>query len=127
MMVLDNHVYRRRAIHQLYKKELEGIAGISVFDNPSSDFNFNHWLTCIVVDPAIAGSSREDIRLKMDEANIETRPLWKPMHMQPVFEGTPFYGDGTSEALFDKGLCLPSGSSLTNDDIMRVIEVITSF
>ena len=127
MMVLDNHVARRRAIHQLYKKELEGIAGISVFDNPSSDFNFNHWLTCIVVDPAIAGFSREDIRLKMDEANIETRPLWKPMHMQPVFEGTPFYGDGTSEALFDKGLCLPSGSSLTDDDIMRVIEVITSF
>ena len=127
MMVLDNHVARRRAIHQLYKKELEGIAGISVFDNPSSDFNSNHWLTCIVVDPAIAGFSREDIRLKMDEANIETRPLWKPMHMQPVFEGTPFYGDGTSEALFDKGLCLPSGSSLTNDDIMRVIEVITSF
>ena len=127
MMVLNDHVARRRAIHQLYKKELEGIAGISVFDNPSSDFNSNHWLTCIVVDPAIAGFSREDIRLKMDEANIETRPLWKPMHMQPVFEGTPFYGDGTSEALFDKGLCLPSGSSLTNDDIMRVIEVITSF
>ena len=126
MMVLDDHVARRRAIHQLYKKELEGIAGITVFDNPSSDFNSNHWLTCIVVDPAIAGFSREDIRLKMDEANIETRPLWKPMHMQPVFEGTPFYGDGTSEALFDKGLCLPSGSSLTNDDIMRVIEVITS-
>lgn len=124
MMVLNDHVARRRAIHQLYKKELEGIAGISVFDNPSSDFNSNHWLTCIVVDPAIAGFSREDIRLKMDEANIETRPLWKPMHMQPVFEGTPFYGDGTSEALFDKGLCLPSGSSLTNDDIMRVIDVI---
>ncbi|NLD24925.1 MAG: pyridoxal phosphate-dependent aminotransferase, partial [Bacteroidales bacterium] len=114
-------------IHQLYMKGLEGIDGVTVFDNPSSDFNSNHWLTCIVVDPAIAGFSREDIRLKMDEANIETRPLWKPMHMQPVFEGTPFYGDGTSEALFDKGLCLPSGSSLTDDDIMRVIEVITSF
>src|SRR5690554_36504 len=124
MMVLDDHVARRRAIHQLYKKELAGIAGVSVFDNPSSDFNSNHWLTCIVVDPAIAGFSREDIRLKMDDANIETRPLWKPMHMQPVFEGSPFYGDGTSEALFDKGLCLPSGSSLTDDDIMRVIEVI---
>src|SRR5690554_3448451 len=124
MMVLADHVARRRAIHQLYKKELAGISGVSVFDNPSSDFNSNHWLTCIVVDPAIAGFSREDIRLKMDDANIETRPLWKPMHMQPVFEGTPFYGDGTSEALFDKGLCLPSGSSLTNDDIMRVIEVI---
>ncbi|MBF6597937.1 MAG: aminotransferase class I/II-fold pyridoxal phosphate-dependent enzyme [Fermentimonas sp.] len=124
MMVLDNHVDRRRAIHQLYKKELEGIAGISVFDNPSSDFNSNHWLTCIVVDPAIAGFSREDIRLKMEAEDIESRPLWKPMHMQPVFEGTPFYGDGTSEALFDKGLCLPSGSSLSDDDVLRVIEVI---
>ena len=124
MMVLDDHVARRRAIHQLYKRELSGIAGVSVFDNPSSDFKSNHWLTCIVVDPAIAGFSREDIRLKMDDANIETRPLWKPMHMQPVFEGSPFYGDGTSEALFDKGLCLPSGSSLTDDDILRVIGVI---
>jgi dTDP-4-amino-4,6-dideoxygalactose transaminase len=124
MMVLDNHVARRRAIHKLYKKELSGIAGISVFDNPSSEFNSNHWLTCIIVDPKVAGFSREDIRLKMESENIETRPLWKPMHLQPVFEGTPFYGDGTSEALFDKGLCLPSGSSLTDDDILRVVGVI---
>ncbi len=124
MKVLDDHVARRRAIHKLYKKELSGIAGISVFDNPSSDFNSNHWLTCIIVDPEVAGFSREDIRLKMESENIETRPLWKPMHLQPVFEGTPFYGDGTSEALFDKGLCLPSGSSLTDDDILRVVGVI---
>jgi len=124
MMVLDDHVARRRAIHKLYKKELSGIAGISVFDNPSSEFNSNHWLTCIIVDPEVAGFSREDIRLKMESENIETRPLWKPMHLQPVFEGTPFYGDGTSEALFDKGLCLPSGSSLTDDDILRVVDVI---
>jgi dTDP-4-amino-4,6-dideoxygalactose transaminase len=124
MMVLDDHVARRRAIHKLYKKELSGIAGISVFDNPSSEFNSNHWLTCIIVDPKVAGFSREDIRLKMESENIETRPLWKPMHLQPVFEGTPFYGDGTSEALFDKGLCLPSGSSLTDDDILRVVDVI---
>ena len=124
MMVLDDHVARRRAIHELYKKELSGIAGISVFDNPSSEFNSNHWLTCIIVDPEVAGFSREDIRLKMESENIETRPLWKPMHLQPVFEGTPFYGDGTSEALFDKGLCLPSGSSLSDDEILRVVAVI---
>jgi dTDP-4-amino-4,6-dideoxygalactose transaminase len=60
----------------------------------------------------------------MESENIETRPLWKPMHLQPVFEGAPFYGDGTSEALFDKGLCLPSGSSLSDDDILRVVDVI---
>jgi dTDP-4-amino-4,6-dideoxygalactose transaminase len=124
MKVLDDHVARRRTIHELYKKELSGRAGISVFDNPSSEFNSNHWLTCIIVDPEVAGFSREDIRLKMESENIETRPLWKPMHLQPVFEGTPFYGDGTSEALFDKGLCLPSGSSLTDDDILRVVGVI---
>ena len=127
MMVLDDYVARRRAIHQLYMKGLEGIDGVTVFDNPSADFNSNFWLTCIIVDPEEAGFCREDIRLKMEDENIETRPLWKPLHLQPVFEGTPFYGDGTSEALFDKGLCLPSGSSLTDDDIMRVIEVITSF
>ena len=126
MMVLDEHVARRRAIHDMYKKELSGITGISVFDNPSSDFNSNHWLTCIIVDPKVAGFSREDIRLKMETENIETRPLWKPMHTQPVFEGTPFYGDGTSEALFEKGLCLPSGSSLSDEDVGRVINVIKS-
>ena len=127
MIVLDDYVARRRAIHKLYMKELEGIEGVTVFDNPSADFNSNFWLSCIIVDPEVAGFSREDIRLMMKAENIETRPLWKPLHLQPVFVGTPFYGDGTSEALFDKGLCLPSGSSLTNDDIMRVIEVITSF
>ena len=126
MMVLDEHVARRRAIHDMYKKELSGITGISVFDNPSSDFNSNHWLTCIIVDPKVAGFSREGIRLKMETENIETRPLWKPMHTQPVFEGTPFYGDGTSEALFEKGLCLPSGSSLSDEDVGRVINVIKS-
>src|SRR5690554_6125894 len=124
MMVLDDYVARRRAIHQFYMKGLVGIDGVTVFDNPSSDFNSNFWLTCLVVDPAVAGFSREVVRLNLEAEDIDTRPLWKPMHMQPVFEGTPFYGDGTSEALFDKGLCLPSGSSLTDEDILRVIGMI---
>ncbi len=127
MMVLDDHVARRRAIHSLYKKELSQVPGITVFDNPSEAFNSNHWLTCIVVNPQVAGFTREDIRLAMDSANIETRPLWKPMHLQPVFSGCPFYGDGTSEKLFNDGLCLPSGSSLTDEDIHRVVSVITNF
>lgn len=126
MMVLDEHVKRRRAIHALYKKELSQIDGITVFDNPSKEFNSNHWLTCIVVDAKKTGFSREDIRLKMEAENIETRPLWKPMHLQPVFTNTPFYGDGTAESLFNDGLCLPSGSSLTDEDITRVISVIKS-
>ena len=124
MLVLDNHITRRREIHTLYKRELSNVLGISVFDNPSEDFNSNHWLTCIVVNPDVAGFSREDIRLKMEEENIESRPLWKPMHLQPVFAGTPYYGEDTAEKLFNNGLCLPSGSSLTNEDINRVISVI---
>ena len=124
MMVLDEHVARRRAIHALYKKALNEIDGITVFDNPNEKFNSNHWLTCIVVDAQKTGFSREDIRLKMEAENIETRPLWKPMHLQPVFANAPFYGDGTAEKLFNDGLCLPSGSSLTDEDIQRVIHVI---
>lgn len=124
MLVLEEHVARRRAIHALYKKELANIPGISVFDNPSKDFNSNHWLTCIVINPDMTGFSREDIRLKMEEENIETRPLWKPMHLQPVFEGTPYYGTNVAEELFDSGLCLPSGSSLTDEDINRVVSII---
>lgn len=127
MMVLDEHVERRRAIHALYMKELKGLAGVSVFDNPSEEFNSNHWLTCIVVNPDAAGFTREDLRLKMEEENIETRPLWKPMHLQPVFADASYYGDGTAEKLFNNGLCLPSGSSLTDEDIKRVASVIKGY
>jgi dTDP-4-amino-4,6-dideoxygalactose transaminase len=76
------------------------------------------------VNPTFAGFSREDIRLKMEQENIETRPLWKPMHLQPIFVDCAFYGDGTSEQLFNDGICLPSGPTLTNEDIERVAEVI---
>jgi len=127
MLVLKDHVTRRREIHTTYKKELSGSKGVTVFDNPSSDFNSNHWLTCIIVNPAVTGFSREDVRLKMESENIETRPLWKPMHLQPVFADAPYYGENTAEKLFDNGLCLPSGSSLSDEDILRVIEVIKSF
>ncbi len=81
-------------------------------------------ITCIVVSPNIVGFTREDLWLKMEEENIETRPLWKPMHLQPVFADASYYGDGTAEKLFNDGLCLPSGSSLTDEDIHRVISVI---
>jgi dTDP-4-amino-4,6-dideoxygalactose transaminase len=124
MMVLNDHIARRREIHSIYQKELAGVKGVEVHDNPSSDFNSNFWLTCIIVDPATAGFTREDIRLKMEEENIETRPLWKPMHLQPVFADAPYYGDDTTGKLFDDGLCLPSGPTLTNEDVHRVIEVI---
>lgn len=125
MFVLDEHIARRRAIHRLYTELLKDMPGIEVQQNPSEDFNSNFWLTCILIDPEKAGFSREDVRLHLADKNIETRPLWKPMHLQPVFKQSPFYGDGTSERLFDKGLCLPSGPTLTDDDICRVMDEIS--
>jgi dTDP-4-amino-4,6-dideoxygalactose transaminase len=124
MTVLQKHVDRRRAIQKMYSRALTGYKGIRLLENPSPDYNSNHWLTCILVDPVLAGFSREDLRLKMEAENIETRPLWKPMHLQPVFAHAPFYGNGTSEKLFEQGLCLPSGSILSDEDIRRVIECV---
>ncbi len=124
MTVLQKHVERRRAIQKMYSRALTGYKGIRLLENPSPDYNSNHWLTCILVNPALAGFSREDLRLKMEAENIETRPLWKPMHLQPVFANAPFYGNDTSEKLFEQGLCLPSGSILSDEDVERVIRCI---
>lgn len=125
MFVLEEHVARRREIHDLYVKLLDGVKGVKVMCQPEGgDFNSNYWLTCITVDQEEAGFTREDVRLALDGDNIESRPLWKPMHLQPVFKEAPFYGNGTSERLFEIGLCLPSGSMLTDQDIERVAKVI---
>ncbi|MDD4515955.1 aminotransferase class I/II-fold pyridoxal phosphate-dependent enzyme [Massilibacteroides sp.] len=125
MLVLEDHIARRRAIHTLYTELLSDAKGITVMQNPSADFNSNFWLTCIVVNPKEAGETREDIRLRLDAANIESRPLWKPMHLQPVFADAPAYTNGVSEAMFNDGLCLPSGSSLTDEDIKRAVRIIS--
>ena len=125
MFVLEDHVARRREIHDLYVKLLEGVKGVKVMCQPEGgDFDSNYWLTCITVEPGVAGFTRENVRLALDADNIESRPLWKPMHLQPVFKDAPFYGNGTSERLFEIGLCLPSGPTLTNEDIERVGQVI---
>ena len=126
MFVLDEHIARRRAIHKLYTELLADVEGVTVMQNPSEEYNSNFWLTCILVDPKKAGMIREDIRLKLDAENIESRPLWKPMHLQPIFVDAPFYGNGTSEQLFNIGLCLPSGPTLTDEDIRTVVECIKS-
>ena len=118
MFVLDEHVARRREL-------LKGVNGVKVMCQPEGgDFNSNYWLTCITVEPEEAGFTREDVRLALDEDNIESRPLWKPMHLQPVFKNAPFYGNGTSERLFEIGLCLPSGPTLTDEDVERVTKVV---
>lgn len=125
MFVLDEHVARRRAIHDLYVKLLAGVKGVKVMCQPEGEvFNSNYWLTCITVEPEEAGFTREDVRLALDGENIESRPLWKPMHLQPVFKDAPYYGNGTSERLFEIGLCLPSGPTLTDEDVERVVKVI---
>jgi len=117
----------RRENFKFYKSRLAGIEGISFLEEPDADYFSNYWLTCILVDPGKTnGITREDIRLAMEAENIDTRPLWKPMHLQPVFKDCPYYGNGTSEDLFDKGLCLPSGSNLTPEDKSRVVNTILS-
>ena len=125
MFVLDEHIARRRAIHDLYVKLLNGVKGVEVMCQPEGEgFNSNYWLTCITVKPEEAGFTREDLRLTLEGGNIESRPLWKPMHLQPVFKEAPFYGNGTSDRLFEIGLCLPSGPTLTDQDIERVAKVV---
>lgn len=124
MQALDRFVRRRRDIHARYARLMAGIHGITVMQAPGPEYASNYWLTTILMEPARDGNTREDLRLALEAERIETRPLWKPMHLQPVFLDAPFYGDGTSEALFDKGLCLPSGASLTDADIERVVAII---
>ena len=124
MFVLEDHIKARRRNHTLYREQLKNVKGISFLVDPNPDYQSNHWLTSIIIDPSITGFTREELRLKMEEANIETRPLWKPMHLQPVFADCPFYGNSISEKLFEKGLCLTSGPALTSEDINRVVNVI---
>jgi dTDP-4-amino-4,6-dideoxygalactose transaminase len=124
MEVLPQRVRQRRANYEFYRKELEGIKGISFQPELPGSFS-NRWLTCILVDPAKTnGISREDIRLHLEKDNIESRPLWKPMHLQPVFSGAAYFGERVSAKLFENGLCLPSGSNLSGEDLERVVNNI---
>jgi len=122
MEVLDNRVEARRQNFEYYKKELSEIKNISFVEEPEG-FYANRWLTTILTD---SFKTREKIRLALETKNIESRPLWKPMHLQPVFQEFPSYTDGTSEDLFNRGLCLPSGSNLREEDLERVVEGIKS-
>ncbi len=124
MMVIDQRVQQRRANYDFYKSELGTLTGIKFTDDPSGYFS-NRWLTTILVDPDISnGIYREDIRRALEKENIESRPLWKPMHMQPVFKDCIVYSTGVSALLFKNGLCLPSGSNLGKAELERVTRVI---
>ena len=124
MEVLDTHISYRRNNHQFYQDFFKDIDGIDVFVEPSADYFSNHWLSCIVIDREKTGFTREYLRLALLVENIESRPLWKPMHLQPVFKDAPYYGEKVAENLFDKGLCLPSGSNLTENDLERIATTI---
>ena len=126
MEVLDERVAQRRANNKRYREFFTGVDGITFQTEPDSDYFSNYWLTAILIDPVKTGGiGREDVRLALDSDNIESRPLWKPMHMQPVYEGTKFYGTGVCEVLFEQGLCLPSGSNLTDEDFDRIFNSLS--
>lgn len=126
MRVLPLRVEQRRANYERYVEILGDLPGI-FFPSESSDCFSNRWLSTILIDPEESGGvTRETVRLSLEAENIESRPLWKPMHMQPVFKDCPFYGDGISERLFEKGLCLPSGSNLSKANHQLICETVHS-
>lgn len=126
MDVLQEHVDRRRTIHDLYTWALDTMGGLSVQQNPSDSFHSNFWLSTLLIDPA-TGHTPDELRLALADRNIESRLLWRPMHMQPVFADAPYYGNNIEDELFGRGLCLPSGSVLSDADINRVTEAIKCF
>ena len=125
MLVLNKRIAQRRENFKFYQHSLSKFEEISFTKEPDGFFS-NRWLTTILIDPSFSfqGKTRENIRLALERENVESRPLWKPMHLQPVFCGTSFFGHGTSDALFEKGLCLPSGSNLAEKDLRRIVQVI---
>ena len=127
MMVIDKRVNQRRAIYDYYNEYFSQIEGVSLLGEPSERFFSNRWLTTILVNKEKTnGISREEIRLKLEEENIESRPLWKPMHLQPIFSKYPYYGYSLSDKLFEDGLCLPSGSNLNDDNLTRISKALDS-
>ncbi len=126
MEVLNERVAQRRTNNQRYRDFFNGVDGVTFQTEPDSDYFSNYWLTAILIDPAFSGGiSREDVRLALDDENIESRPLWKPMHLQPVYEGTKFFGSGVCEKLFEQGLCLPSGSNLTEAEFDSIFSALS--
>ena len=121
--VLEDRVQARRKNFEFYRQALGDLPGIAFM--PEAPWGrATRWLTCITVDPAEFGADREAIRLALEAEDIESRPLWKPMHLQPVFAGCPVVGGAVAAGLFERGLCLPSGTSLTDADLARVVDVV---
>ena len=124
MTVLEEHVAHHRHVHELYEQAFANVKGIELKSNPDERFNANYWLCTILIDKEKTGVDCEELRVFLDRKGIETRPLWKPMHLQPVFAGSPCYVDGTSEKLFEKGLCIPAGPCVTDEDVAYIVSEI---
>jgi len=125
MQVLDKHINLRQQVNRFYVNLFKNVKGIEVQKEPTKDFHSNFWLSCILIHDQ-APFTKVQFQETMDAQNIETRPLWKPMHLQPVFKGLPYYGSNVSETLFNKGVCLPSGSNLSEQDFNRISNTIKS-
>lgn len=123
---IEGFMAHRRRIQRLYTERLADVPGISVQKNPEPDFDSNFWLSTILVDPNAYGSDRNELAARLQADNIESRPLWKPMHLQPTCAAYPFYSNGVAEARFAQGLCLPSGPWVSDDDLERIVDVIRS-
>ena len=124
---LDLRITQRRQNNLFYQELFKDINGCNVHIEPNKSFFSNHWLSCVLIEPEISGFANVDLRNKLLKENIESRFLWKPMNMQPVFRESLYYGANVSKNLFKKGLCLPSGSNLTEEDKNRISTAIKSF
>jgi dTDP-4-amino-4,6-dideoxygalactose transaminase len=124
MEVIEERIRRRRDTFSFYKENLRNYEGIKFVEEPDESYFSNRWLTTILIDPAKTGISRENMQIMLEKDNIESRPLWKPMHLQPVFSSCPAYTNGVSEGLFNKGLCLPSGSNMSDNVRIMVLDSI---
>jgi len=123
LRMLDDRVATRRAIFEKYRRHLGDLPGLSFM--PEAAFGrATRWLTCLTIDPVVAGVDRETVRMALEAENIESRPVWKPLHLQPLFEGCHVHGGGVAERLFETGLCLPSGSNLSDGDQERIIDIV---
>jgi dTDP-4-amino-4,6-dideoxygalactose transaminase len=122
---LDGRIERRKQIDAIYAAGLAGLPGVSPMPRTAAGTS-NYWLTCVLIDPEIFGADREQVRMELEAADIESRPTWKPLHLQPAFVGAHFIGPGHCARVFERGLCLPTGSALSPGDQARVVEIVSS-
>ena len=127
MRVLDAHIQKRRDMNKFYHDLFRGVDGAKILNEPENSYFCNNWLTVLKTEKKSGTIDVEKLRLHLEKENIESRPLWKPMHLQPVFKNAPFFGNGTASDAFKTGLCLPSGSNLSENDKARIADAVTSF